>query len=236
MKKFFVFPVILVVFLVNSYGQNLIPVNINTNAITFSSDAGSISSLSYGITKNLELGTVNSNTLIGLDPATFYYVKGTISGFETNTGFYSTKSLSIGSIEVYFNHSPNNDFSDFTDAQHANFEDKIIRIISEAESTLDICVFYTKSKPIGKAINEAYNRGGIVRFIAGNSSLGDFPKNLNDDIEILQRKEPKGQMHNKFIIADVNSSLKSKVLITSANFTENNLFDDSNNLLIIDSP
>ncbi len=40
-------------------------------------------------------------------------------------------------------------------------------------------------------------------------------------------------MHNKFIVADVNSILQCKVLITSANFTENNLFEDSNNLLII---
>lgn len=219
--------------MIRNYAQAIFPLEINTNSIVFSSDIGSIIGLSYGTTHSLELGTINSDTLAGLTASSFYYVKGFTNSGETKVKLFSTKSTSTGSIEVFFNHSPNNDFSNFSDAQYTNFENKVIEVINDAKVTLDICVFYTKSKPIGEAINNAYSRGVVVRFIAGSSSLGDFPKNLDDKIKTLQRKEPKGQMHNKFIVTDMNSSLECQVLISSANFTENNLFDDSNNLLII---
>lgn len=215
------------------FSQKLIPTTITPNSISFSTDLGSLSSLEYGITKNLEMGEINGSTISNLSPATFYFVKGITSDGSTGIEMFSTQSNSTGSIEVYFNHQPNNNFSDIADAQYTNFEKKIIELINDAEATLDICVFYTKSKKIGEAINNANNRGVIVRFIAGSSSLGDFPKNLDESISTLKREEPKGQMHNKFIVADVGLTAKCKVLITSANFTENNLEEDSNNLLII---
>lgn len=226
---------ILSIFLVNwkSYSQELIPIEINQNSIIFNSNAGEIQSLSYGITPGLELGTVNSDTLSGLNKASFYYVKAKINTSETAVNLYSTKSNSSGSINVFFNHKPNNTLSESGNAKYGNFEELIVGLIDSTEFTLDICVFYTKNKTIGGAINRAFERGVVVRFIAGDSKLGDFPKNLKDDISTLKREEPKGQMHHKFIISDVENENLCKVLITSANFTDNNLFEDSNNLLII---
>ncbi|MCT4581045.1 MAG: phospholipase D-like domain-containing protein [Flavobacteriales bacterium] len=215
------------------YSQKLVPTLITPNSISFSTTIGPLTNLEYGTTKDLELGIITGNSMLNLDPATFYYVKGIASAGTTEIGLFSTQSNSTGSIEVFFNHQPNNDFSAIADAKYTNFENKIIEIINAAEVTLDLCVFYTKSKKIGAAINEANNRGVVVRFIAGSSSLGDFPKNLDENIATLKREEPKGQMHNKFIVVDVGSETTCKVLITSANFTENNLEEDSNNLLII---
>lgn len=232
MKLFLTYIFLLSAILSVYFGQNIVPNSISPTSISFDSDFGAITSLEYGSSKSLELGIVNSNTIQNLNPASFYYVKGTNSDGESKVGLFSTQSNSSGNIEVYFNHQPNNEFSDIADAQYANFENLIIDLIDNAEVTLDICVFYTKSKNIGEAINRAFKRGVIVRFIAGDSSIGDLPKNLDESIETLQRDEPKGQMHNKFIITDVYSESKCKLLITSANFTENNLFEDSNNLLI----
>ena len=224
--------------------------NITTNSFDLSwtvSDSSS-TNCNYGLSNSL--GTILNNggntlthtlNLTGLSPATFYYVECySINGSDTafaSTGLYSTASNSTGAIRPYFNHSVDNSFSNGVDAQNITtyFNDTIKAYMDLAQSTLDICVYNASDATIASAINDAYNRGVSVRYIADDDVVNSMLSLLDPNIPILYRDpSPAGIMHNKFIIIDANTTNNSWIMGGSTNWTNpSNLFNDYNNLIFI---
>jgi phosphatidylserine/phosphatidylglycerophosphate/cardiolipin synthase-like enzyme len=180
-------------------------------------------------------------SLTGLQPATFYYVECySVNGNDTafsNVGVYSTASNSTGLIRPYFNHSVDVSVSTGVDAQNITtyFNDTIKAYMDLAQNTLDICVYNASDATIATGINDAYNRGVSVRYIADDDVTNIMLSSLDPNIPIVYR-DPSlaGIMHNKFIIVDVNTTNNSWVMGGSTNWTNpSNLFNDYNNLIFI---
>tara|TARA_B100000214_G_scaffold355192_1_gene312745 strand:+ start:1396 stop:3519 length:2124 start_codon:yes stop_codon:yes gene_type:complete len=224
--------------------------NITTTSFDLSwtiSDSSS-TNCNYGVTSSL--GTIINNggstithtiSLAGLNPATFYYVECfSINGNDTafsSVGLYSTASTSSGVIRPYFNHSVDNTFSTGVDAQNITtyFNDTIKAYMDLAQNTLDICVYNASDATIATAINDAYDRGVSVRYIADDDVVNSMLSSLNPNIPILYRDPGvAGIMHNKFIIIDANSTNNSWVMGGSCNWSNpSNLFNDYNNIIFI---
>ena len=89
---------------------------------------------------------------------------------------------------------------------------------------------------IGTAINDAYNRGVQVRYIADDDVVNSMLNNLDPNIPIVFRTPVPvaGIMHNKFLVIDANSVNNSWIMGGSTNWTNpSNLFNDYNNLIFI---
>ena len=224
--------------------------NITTTSFDLSwtvSDSSS-TNCNYGLTNAIGIAVNNGGntlthtmSLTGLQPATFYYVECySVNGIDTafsNIGIYSTASNSTGVIRPYFNHSVDVSVSTGVDAQNITtaFNDTIKAYMDLADSTLDICVYNASDATIATAINDAYNRGVAVRYIADDDVTNTMLSSLNSNIPIVYR-DPSvaGIMHNKFIIVDANSTNNSWVMGGSTNWTNpTNLFNDYNNLIFI---
>ncbi len=224
--------------------------NITTTSfdLSWSVSDSSSTNCNYGTTNSLGSSMNNGGnslthtiSLTGLDPATFYYVEcfsmnGTDTAFSS-VGLYSTASNSSGLIRPYFNHSVDNSFSNGVDAQNITtfFNDTIAAYMNLADSTLDICVYNASDATIAAAINDAYNRGVAVRYIADDDVVNSMLSSLDPNIPVLYRDPaPAGIMHNKFIIIDAHSTDNSWVMGGSTNWTNpNNLFNDYNNIIFI---
>jgi hypothetical protein len=224
--------------------------NITTTSfdLEWSVSSNSTTNCNYGTTTSLGTSVNNGGntqnhtiSLTGLSPATFYYVEcysvdGTDTAFSS-TGIYSTASLSSGKIRPYFNHSVDNSYSSGVDAQDigSGFADTIAAYIALAQNTLDICVYNASSSIIATAINDAYNNGVVVRYIADDDVANTMLTSLNANIPVVIRDPgPAGIMHNKFIIVDANSTNNSWVLGGSTNWTSpSNLLNDYNNLIFV---
>jgi len=225
--------------------------NITNNSfdLSWSTSDSSTTECHYGLTP--ALGTMVNNpgnlmnhtiSLNGLQPATFYYaqcfsVRGADTAFS-NIGIYSTASNSTGEIRPYFNHSVDNSVSTGVNAQNITtyFNDTIKAYIDRADSTLDICVYNASDATIGTAINDAYNRGVQVRYIADDDVVNSMLNNLDPNIPIVYRTPipVAGIMHNKFLVVDANSVTNSWIMGGSTNWTNpSNLFNDYNNLIFI---
>ena len=196
-----------------------------SNITTSSFDLSWSTSLPSSTNCNYDINTILSSTinnpgsnqlhtisLTGLQPATCYYVECySVNGADTafsSTGIYSTASNSSGKIRPYFNYSVDNSFSTGVDAQNIGsaFRDTIAAYIDLAQNTLDICVYNASSVFLANAINDAYNRGVQVRYIADDDAQNLMLPNLDPNIPIVIRDpSPAGIMHNKFIIVDANS-------------------------------
>ena len=225
-----------------------------SNITTSSFDLSWSTSLPSSTNCNYDINTTLSNTinnsganqlhtisLTGLQPATFYYVEcysvnGTDTAFSS-IGIYSTASNSSGKIRPYFNYSVDNSFSTGVDAQNIGsaFRDTIAAYIDLAQNTLDICVYNASSVFLANAINDAYNRGVQVRYIADDDAQNLMLPNLDPNIPVVIRDpSPAGIMHNKFIIVDANSVNNSWVMGGSTNWTDpSNLLNDYNNIIFI---
>ena len=228
----------------------VVQTNITTTSFDLSwtvSDS-STTNCNYGLSSGLGI-TINNGgntlthtmSLTGLQPATFYYVECySVNGIDTafsNIGIYSTASNSSGVIRPYFNHSVDVSVSTGVDAQNITtyFNDTIKAYMDRAQSTLDICVYNASDATIATAINDAYNRGVSVRYIADDDVVNSMLSSLNPNIPIVYRDPvTAGIMHNKFIIVDANSTNNAWVMSGSTNWTNpNNLFNDYNNLIFI---
>jgi phosphatidylserine/phosphatidylglycerophosphate/cardiolipin synthase-like enzyme len=216
-----------------------------TVGFTTNISAGSI--IKYGTTNSLELGyiangqntTNHSVNLSGLNPATFYFVRPcAINGADTvqstKTYLYSTASNSSGEIKVFFNGSIDTDVSSGTFPNLSNsptaIQAEMIKRIDSARSKIDCSVYNNNTSAIVTALNSAHNRGVRVRYIADdgttNSALSaaQFPVLFINSADL---------MHNKFMITDVDSVNKSYVWTGSMNWTNNNINDDYNNVILI---
>ena len=230
--------------------SSVIQNNITTNSfeLSWNTSMNGTTNCYYGTT-NLLGNTINNGgsstshsiTLSGLQPATVYYVQCfSINGSDTafsNIGVYSTSSNSSGKIRPYFNHTVDNSFSTGVDAQNITtyFNDTIKAYMDLAQNTLDICVYNASDATIATGINDAYNRGVQVRYIADDDVTNSMLNSLDPNIPIVYRNPAiAGIMHNKFIIIDVNSVTNSWILSGSTNWTNpSNLFNDYNNLIFI---
>ncbi|MBC8266983.1 MAG: T9SS type A sorting domain-containing protein [Flavobacteriales bacterium] len=224
--------------------------NITTTSFDLSWSVSDSSSTNCNYGTTTALGTAINNggntlthtlNLTGLSPATFYHVECfSINGTDTafsNIGIYATASNSSGVIRPYFNHSVDVSVSTGVDAQNITtyFNDTIKAYMDLAQNTLDICVYNASDATIATAINDAYNRGVTVRYIADDDVTNIMLNSLDPNIPIVYRDPAlSGIMHNKFIIVDANSTNNSWVLGGSTNWTNpTNLFNDYNNIIFI---
>ncbi len=135
-------------------------------------------------------------------------------------------------IKVYFTKSVDNSVSAVTDAQNSSsLDDTIVAIIDATVTNVDLAVWDNGSTEIVTALNNAYSRGVQVRYITSDNALNTALSGLNSNIPVLQRDATltSNVMHNKFIIAD-----NAKILMGSMNFGNGSMFDDYNNVVIIE--
>ncbi|MEJ6735185.1 MAG: phospholipase D-like domain-containing protein [Flavobacteriales bacterium] len=201
----------------------------------------------YGTTPNLELGTLDQESegtdhilnVTNLEPGSIYYLKA-FSINETDTAFsaltaFATESNSTGQILAYFNKDVDITATTVEEAQNigAFINDTIKAYIDKAMVTLDVAVYNHSDALITSAINDAYERGVRVRYITCESTSTTALGDLNENIEVLQRPEGSGIMHNKFVIIDANEVNNSWIITGSTNWTSDQLFNDYNHLVIV---
>ncbi len=227
----------------------LLPIqsNINTNSFTISwqTNIPGTSGIYYGTTPNMPEVSVTGGstaehqiTLNDLDPATIYYLQAfsTAAGetIESPVLIGATASLSSGEIRVYFNHSVDPEYSNGSSPDGTTGAlalNAVLNKIEDAQNTIDMCAYNINSDEIVDALNDAVNRGVRVRFITDMDS-GNDALNGNEDFPVLAGN-PNGIMHNKTLVIDVEDPDACWVITGSMNFTEGNIFDDFNNLLMI---
>lgn len=201
----------------------------------------------YGTTPNLELGMLDQESegtdhilnVTNLEPGSIYYLKA-FSINETDTAFsgltaFATESNSTGQILAYFNKDVDITATTVEEAQNigAFINDTIKAYIDKAMVTLDVAVYNHSDALITSAINDAYQRGVDVRYITCESTSTTALGDLNENIEVLQRPEGSGIMHNKFVIIDANEVNNSWIITGSTNWTSDQLFNDYNHLVIV---
>lgn len=223
--------------------------NLNNTSfdLSWTTDLAGFSSLVYGISENNLIDTINisgSNTshtvnLSGLTAGTIYYaqafsVNGTDTAF-TAVGIFATVSNSSGAVHAYFNKSVDNTVAITQNAQNIGtaINDTIKAYIDKAQHTLDIAIYNHSDALITTAINDAYNRGVIVRYLTCASTSSLAVSNLDPSIPVFEKPNGAGIMHNKFVIVDANVTDSCWVLTGSTNWTSGQLFDDPNNLIAI---
>ena len=137
------------------------------------------------------------------------------------TNYLASPSTSSGTINVYFNHPVDINYTQTQNGVNldSNLDDMLISYINSCSSTLDIAIYNSYSSSgttgIAGAINAAYSRGVQVRLIYdGNTSSIMIPL-LNPLISILASPTSSsyGLMHNKFVIFDANSTDANKPLV-----------------------
>ena len=146
-------------------------------------------------------------------------------------------------IKVYFNHPVNNTVSTGVNAIYLNqqFDDTIKAYIDRAKYTLDIAVYNfglgTSMANIAGAVNNAYNRGVVIRWIYNTSSSNNSIPDLDPNIQKLGSPTGinYGIMHNKFVVIDGNSlDINDPIVLTgSTNWTDQQINSDYNNLVIV---
>ncbi|TSJ42057.1 phospholipase D-like domain-containing protein [Fluviicola chungangensis] len=214
---------------------------------------GDNSYIKYGVTPALEMGTITSGnttnhvaTLTGLTPATIYYVRAYswngVDSAVTLERTFVTQSLSSGTIKTYFNRVTDISYSTGTNAVFLNHRiaDTLAAYIDRTNSSLDIAIYNWDHSPdamkIITAVNNAYNRGVKIRVISDGSTVNSGVNGLNNAIPVLST--PQGSdytiMHNKFVIMDANVSNPDYPVVWtgSTNFTEGQLDDDANNVIV----
>jgi len=216
--------------------------NPGTTVVKYLGDDGS-----EGEESDDEMTTDHCLALENLKPATIYEVTAESAGSEgevsSSTAYYMiTESTSSGAIEVHFNNPVDVTLATEQDANYSDneFGEIIIDIINKAESTLDIAIYNLDNKnDIISAINDAHQNGVTVRMII-DSGVEDFRAQsikVGDNLKISPRSQSAqdGIMHNKFIVVDANSedSNKAYVLTGSTNWTDKQLNEDPNNIIIV---
>ena len=142
-------------------------------------------------------------------------------------------------IKVYFNNPVNTSVSAGVNAVYLNqsLDDTLVAYINRAQHSLDIAVYnYIQSgsmSNIGLAVNNAYQRGVVVRWIYNGSSSNSGLSQLNSNIHTLTSPTTSGYgiMHNKFMIVDANYS-NALVWTGSCNWDSEQFNQDVNNVII----
>lgn len=111
---------------------------------------------------------------------------------------------------------------------------RIRRLISEAQHSLDICIFTVTDNRIVEKLLEAHQRGIKIRIISDD----DKSEDLGSDMEQLERAglnclfdASPAHMHHKFAIADGHTLLNG-----SFNWTRSATTANSENILVTNNP
>ena len=232
--------------------------NLQTNGATLSwqTDLAGTTEVTYGLTTLLELGTLSDNnpvtshsyTLNTLLPGQIYYAQASSSlNGDTSTSsiqVFGTQSLSAGWIKSYFNHEVDNtNGSSLPELVQINaLDDTLIAYINRAELTIDLTIYDFDNESISsisEAINDAYNRGVLVRFISDGSRDSSNYGTLDLIPEIQRLLSPVGGnysiMHNKFVVIDADHENPNKPIVWtgSTNWTDRQINRDPNNVIIV---
>ncbi|NDJ52519.1 MAG: phospholipase [Chloroflexi bacterium] len=177
--------------------------------------------------------------LYGFDAAVVMLedLTGTDFGLETSAGDAggqpavdsSGVAVGEGEITVYFT-SPVIPFNDVTSG---GIEDNLIELINNAESSIDLAVFEFNLQNVAEALIAAHQRGVQVRVVHDDEHTEEDPQ-----IEELMEAgipaipdERSAFMHNKFFVFD-----REIVWTGSTNITENGIYRNNNNALVLRSP
>jgi PKD repeat protein len=137
-----------------------------------------------------------------------------IHSLFNSTQAQDRSSMNGGKIKIYFNSPVDNTVSSTINATYLNHSmaDTLAAYINRAKYTIDIAQYdYSASStitPVTTAINAAYTRGVIVRWIYDGSQSNSGLANLNAGIHKLGSPTTSayGIMHDKFMVIDGNSS------------------------------
>ncbi len=227
------------------------PEQINPDKITITlkweTNVEASTELFWGNTPELEQGhmqvvesTINHEIqLIGVLPSNIYYIRAfSVVDSDTTPNFtrpYATVSNSSGMVNLYFNHEV--DHSVATEQMAVwtpSITDTVIHYLDMAQQSLDITMYEQESVEIVEAINAAYDRGVLVRYIteSDTTASNDALEYLNENIPVLHGND-NGIMHDKFIIIDAEDEMDAWVITGSLNHTEINLGWDYNNMICI---
>ena len=150
-----------------------------------------------------------------------------------------------GKIKIYFDRGVDNSVQTNYPAQqlYGTWGDTLAAYIDRAQSTIDVAQYdYTTStgnpsiNNIATAINNAYSRGVVVRWIYNGSSSNTGLTQLNSGIKTLA--SPTGSayniMHDKFVIIDANSTNPDAPIVWtgSPDWSQEMLDSDYNNIII----
>ena len=152
-------------------------------------------------------------------------------------------SASSGVVSVYFNQPVDNSVAIGAAACYLNHSmaDTLIAYISRAKYSIDIAQYdyeqNTNYSNIATAVNSAFLRGVMVRWIFDSSAANTGLSQLNNGISVLGSPTTAGygKMHNKFMVIDANSlNAADAVLCTSsANWTDTGLNYSYGNLIFV---
>jgi phosphatidylserine/phosphatidylglycerophosphate/cardiolipin synthase-like enzyme len=209
----------------------------------------------YGLTSQMtdlytdtNLTTQHLATLTSLVPGEIYFVRAASVNALQDTSFspvrrFATQSLSTGDIKVYFITPPDTSVAlPGNVAKHTGVTiiDTLIAYINQAQETLDIAIYNWNNNGLpnlASAINQAYNRGVIVRFITDGSTATLGMSGLLPAIPRIQSPTSSayGIMHNKFVIIDAESSNPNQPIVWtgSTNWTSGQVSTDPNNVIIV---
>jgi phosphatidylserine/phosphatidylglycerophosphate/cardiolipin synthase-like enzyme len=157
-----------------------------------------------------------------------------------DSGYFVTKSLSTGNVEVYFNHTVNTSVSTSENANGSqNFANLFINQINKAQHSIDVTLWgFSYYTSLSDALINAKNRGVKIRFIYNNTAGAPLADSLiKHGIPVLKRSyDTTFSMHNKFLIFDYrfNNNVLNKYLWTgSTNVSHPQFHSDKNNIIVI---
>ncbi|MCA1752548.1 MAG: phospholipase D-like domain-containing protein, partial [Flavobacteriales bacterium] len=196
--------------------------------------------LTDNVTTQAESVTQHALVLDNLEPGEVYFTR-IFSVAEPDTAFstvfaVATISNSSGTIEAFFNASVAHEVAEPAEnlAEQTNLRDKVIEMIEAAQTSISMAGYNINDNQIVSALNAAHANGITVRYIAEDGNANFALDNISPDIPVHYRYNATGSgMHNKFVIVDAQSINNSYVLTGSTNFTNNNLFTDPNNMVVI---
>ncbi len=146
-------------------------------------------------------------------------------------------------FRIYFNRPVNTAVSSGTNAIYVGGTtvDTIVALINKAQYSIDVAQYDyssgTTMGQIGTAINNAYGRGVVVRWVDDGSQSNTGVSGLNAGIKVVSRPSGSGIMHNKFMIIDANAADTTLSTVYTASMDWGLEQDDSdyNNTVIIQS-
>ncbi len=139
-------------------------------------------------------------------------------------------------IRVYFNQATDPAVSSGTLAVslYEAMDDTIEAYIDRAQFTIDVAVYNANDYSIISALNQAEDRGVLVRYITESMNSNTALQDLSSTIPLLYRTDGEGSgMHNKFMSIDADHADIAWLWTGSTNWTQNGLFDDYNNMVFI---
>lgn len=223
--------------------------NVTTTSFDLSwvTDTTGTTEIFYGLTPSLELGSLSQGgsanshlfNLSGLNPGSIYYVQGfSVNGSDTafsNIGVFATVSLSSGEVLAYFNKSVDTTVATISSAQNLGvyINDTIKAYMDRAQHSIDVAVYNHSDALLATALNDAHNRGVKVRYLTCASTASTAVSSLDPAIPVFERPLGMGLMHNKFVVIDADDVNGAWVMTGSTNWTTGQLFDDPNNLLLV---